>query len=491
MVLTLADVIAIPGLALRTVVEPATPRALSWVTTSELSDPAQYLEGGELLLTTGLADQEWAAYVQRVDRAGVAALGFGTGLSHADVPPALVDAARDAGLGLVAVPESTPFIAIGKAVAGLLAEHERAATETALAVQQELTRVISRTDGPARALGVLGRAARGSAGLVDAEGKALVPARFRVPDAAVRALATLRAGTGIRAATETGAEGTTVVQPLGRGVDGPFLVLVTPGALDGMLRAVLVSTVALLTLDAERSWAAADAELRLRDRAATLVLDGAIDAGASVAALLTAAPAVPRRLRVLRATGVPDGVRARLARQHPEVLTTEQRDVTEAGTALLVDADATGAEELADLLASLGARVGIGPAVSAHDAETSDAAAGTALSVADDGSPVVGWDERFRGEVRAALPDHAARALTASILGELADEPELLRTLHSYLFHLGRWQPTADDMGIHRNTLRKRIARIERLTGRSVDTAAGRADLWVAVVGAAGSPGGV
>ncbi|GAB2681899.1 PucR family transcriptional regulator [Saccharopolyspora gloriosae] len=487
MVLTLADVVAIPGLALRTVVEPATPRALGWVTTSELADPAQYLEGGELLLTTGLAAQDWAAYVERIDRAGVAALGFGTGLSHADVPPDLVAAARAAGLGLVVVPESTPFIAIGKAVAGLLAERERTATETALAVQQELTRVISRADGPARALGVLGRAARGSAGLVDVDGKALVPARFRVPDAALRALATLRAGTGRSAATESGAEGTTVVQPLGRGVDGPFLVLVSPGALDGVLRAVLVSTVALLTLDAERSRAAADAELRLRDRAATLVLDGAVDAGTSVAAMLNCAPVVPRSLRVLRATGIPDGARARLARDHPEVLTAATSD---AGIALVVDADAAvGAGELADLLAALGARVGIGPAVPARDAGTSDAAAGTALSLADGGSPVVGWDERFRGEVRAALPDHAARALAASILGELVDEPELLRTLRSYLTHLGRWQPTADDLGIHRNTLRKRIAAIERLTGRGVDTAAGRADLWIAVVSATEPPG--
>jgi DNA-binding PucR family transcriptional regulator len=32
-----------------------------------------------------------------------------------------------------------------------------------------------------------------------------------------------------------------------------------------------------------------------------------------------------------------------------------------------------------------------------------------------------------------------------------------------------------------RNTLRKRIARIETLTGRRVDTAAGRADLWIAL----------
>jgi sugar diacid utilization regulator len=39
----------------------------------------------------------------------------------------------------------------------------------------------------------------------------------------------------------------------------------------------------------------------------------------------------------------------------------------------------------------------------------------------------------------------------------------------------------AAELGIHRNTLRERIARIETLTGRRVNTAAGRADLWIAL----------
>ncbi|MEU6131284.1 PucR family transcriptional regulator [Saccharopolyspora sp. NPDC047091] len=476
-VLSLDDVVAIPELALRVIVEPATARPLRWVTTSELADPDRYLEGGELLLTTGLVRQDWTAYVRRIDRAGVAALGFGTGLSHAEVPRALVAAARAAGLGLVVVPEATPFIAVSKAVAGLLADQERESTVSALRVQQELTRVISRRDGPARVLGVLGRAARGSAGLVDAAGTPLVPARFRLPDAARRALETLRSGGGAGAVTETGAEGTTVVQPLGAGVDGPFLVLLAPGPLDAVLRAVLVSTVALLTLDAERSRAAADAELRLRDQAAALVLAGAVEAGAGVAALLDGAPVPPRTVRVLRADRVPAGVRARLAREHPEVLTT----APSGGHIALLVADGA-AREVAELLADLRARIGIGPAVPVADAGTSDAAARTALAAADRDAAVVDWDERFRGSVRAGLPEHAARALAASILGDLAGEPELLRTLHTYLAHLGHWQPAADELGIHRNTLRKRIARVEELTGRDVDTAAGRADLWIAVL---------
>jgi Aldehyde dehydrogenase family/PucR C-terminal helix-turn-helix domain len=140
-----------------------------------------------------------------------------------------------------------------------------------------------------------------------------------------------------------------------------------------------------------------------------------------------------------------------------------------------------GAPSVEHLLAGLGCRVGTGTAVPAAEAGVSYAAATTALAAATDRSPLVRWDERFRGDIRAGLTDDAARVLAARILGGLAEEPELRRTLRAYLTHLGRWQPTAAELGIHRNTLRKRVARIEALTGRSVDTAAGRADLWIAL----------
>ena len=62
----------------------ATDRPLSWVHVSELADPTPFLEGGELLLTTGLAlpedDEGIREYVLRLAEAGVAALGLGTGL---------------------------------------------------------------------------------------------------------------------------------------------------------------------------------------------------------------------------------------------------------------------------------------------------------------------------------------------------------------------------------------------------------------------------
>ncbi|MFH8475928.1 PucR family transcriptional regulator ligand-binding domain-containing protein [Streptomyces sp. NPDC018000] len=104
----------------------ALDREVVWAHSIELADPTPWLSGGELLLTTGLrlpgtpAGQR--AYVARLAGAGVAAVAFGTGLSHAQVPAAVVAAAEEAGLPLLEVPLPTPFVAITKAVMERLAE---------------------------------------------------------------------------------------------------------------------------------------------------------------------------------------------------------------------------------------------------------------------------------------------------------------------------------------------------------------------------------
>ncbi|MFF4260101.1 PucR family transcriptional regulator ligand-binding domain-containing protein [Streptomyces sp. NPDC001663] len=93
-------------------------RDVVWAHSIELVDPALWLAGGELLLTTGLrltADSAACEYyVGRLVKAGVAAVGFGVGLSHEQVPEALVDAAEEAGLPLPEVALPTPFVAVTK-----------------------------------------------------------------------------------------------------------------------------------------------------------------------------------------------------------------------------------------------------------------------------------------------------------------------------------------------------------------------------------------
>ena len=69
-------------------------KEISWLHISELADPTPWLAGGELLLTTGLGigDRPSAqrAYVRRLEKHGLAGLGFGVGFSHAEAPAALL-----------------------------------------------------------------------------------------------------------------------------------------------------------------------------------------------------------------------------------------------------------------------------------------------------------------------------------------------------------------------------------------------------------------
>jgi PucR family transcriptional regulator, purine catabolism regulatory protein len=118
---TVATLLGTPSLSLTLHTRAAAvDRPVSWVHVSELPDPTPFLEGGELLLTTGLAllhpDQSMADYVRRLADAGVVGLGLGTGLSHPAVPGELVRAADDCGLAVLEVPRQTPFIALSRTV---------------------------------------------------------------------------------------------------------------------------------------------------------------------------------------------------------------------------------------------------------------------------------------------------------------------------------------------------------------------------------------
>jgi purine catabolism regulator len=126
---TIGDLLADPHLGLRLLAaQGANHREIRWAHATELADPTEFIEGGELLLLTGVAlpsdGAGQAAYVERVAAAGVAGLGFGVGLSHCSVPPALVEAADRRALPLLEVPRPTPFMAITRAVADALARRE-------------------------------------------------------------------------------------------------------------------------------------------------------------------------------------------------------------------------------------------------------------------------------------------------------------------------------------------------------------------------------
>lgn len=122
-------------------------RPVRWVHVSELSDIANLLSGGELLLMTGIALPEKAAdlrrYVAGLVEVGVSGVAVELGRRYAErLPAALVTAAEASGLPLVALRRVTSFVAVTQAVHEIVVDahlHELLASEEAHRAFTELT----------------------------------------------------------------------------------------------------------------------------------------------------------------------------------------------------------------------------------------------------------------------------------------------------------------------------------------------------------------
>ncbi|MEU1790147.1 PucR family transcriptional regulator ligand-binding domain-containing protein [Streptomyces sparsogenes] len=122
--LTVADVLALPVLAAgrpRVVTgEGHLDRPVRWVHITELTDPATFLKGGELVLTTGMPLPEDAAsvrrYVDELADIGAAALVIELVRRYHRPPDALVHACRTRGLPLVTLAEDVNFLEVTQVV---------------------------------------------------------------------------------------------------------------------------------------------------------------------------------------------------------------------------------------------------------------------------------------------------------------------------------------------------------------------------------------
>ncbi|MGW4795583.1 PucR family transcriptional regulator ligand-binding domain-containing protein, partial [Nonomuraea sp. NPDC004297] len=272
-----------------------------WVAVSELADPTPYLEGGELLLTTGMRMAgDLTGYVARLVHRGVAGLGFGVGVSHEEVPPALVEAAEAAGLPLLEVPRETPFIAIGKAVSELLAAEQYEEISRAFAAQGRLTRAALRPEGMHAVIDRLAREVSGWAALLDESGEVRHATRGADTVAVTSELARLRGagpgsgpGSGAQVGERVGRLPASlalsgpgrhiVLQPLGGGPRPKgFFAVGAPQAFSPVAHTVINAAGSLLTLAMEQGRAQLAAERRVRTSVLELLLAGEWDRARTV-----------------------------------------------------------------------------------------------------------------------------------------------------------------------------------------------------------------
>ncbi len=131
--IAVADALAWGGIDLRLIGSPVgLDRGIRWAITTELLDPSPYLQGGELVLTTGMSlrtPRDCAAFVAAIAPTGPAAVGFAIGAGADAVPDALVAAANRAGLAVLVVPPSVAFVSITERIAAERARFDARVSE--------------------------------------------------------------------------------------------------------------------------------------------------------------------------------------------------------------------------------------------------------------------------------------------------------------------------------------------------------------------------
>lgn len=477
-------------------------RQVTGISSTDLQDPARYLQPGELVLT-GLvwwqpADGSGALrFATALRSAGVAALLAGEG-THGSVPERLVDACRTHGIPLLAVPAGVSFRAVTDRVYLRLWGDLRAGAQDAAAipdtVRRELAELMHAGTAPGEVLAhAVGRLGVPDCSLVTAGGRQVASTSLPVPPA------TGRGDGGL---------------PVGPQDDSPFDGWrLRPHVHEASAEPLLQGLAELLAPLAARAHAEAAARRRAAGHLlAALAGGGPADLAEPLAACGLAGsgtgpqPLVTVTARIdhgpaggARTDDTPPGWAAHALAEalHPLAVPYAAGADPAGRAAALVAAPAEAvAERLRRARPALQTRltgrrtlrIGIGPAAP----PTADAlrAALVQARYLLDGSaaPVASTAEldSLAGLLRG-IPPEVTAAFHARLLAPLAAHDRengvsLLSTLAVFLDHDGSWARTAESLHIHVNTVHYRIRRIEELTGRNLARLQDRLDLRTALL---------
>ncbi|MFT4123090.1 MAG: PucR family transcriptional regulator [Microbacteriaceae bacterium] len=485
---------------LRLVVPPGEAAVLdtpiAWAHSSDFPDPTPWLEPGQLLLTDGahfLEHRDARAaegYVERLVARGILALGFATGILHETIPGSVVAACAARGFPLVDVAERTPFMAIIRHIADARAAEERGRLEWSLAAQRAVALAALRPNGLDAILAELERRLDGWATLYDAAGEpSHASPRLRMPAAAaprVQRAVRQALGRGLRSSVRLDVDGAGVtVQTIGnRGQLRGALAVAPAAPLDVAADELLTSVIALASIALEQSHALQSARDDLRSALLELLIAGELGTARRTAERLDLAlpGEVPLRVLATAADGRPVSAWAsRLAAG----TAAGAAFVADRGALTVVVAADAAAEAVAEALTGQGRAV----AVSALESWSGLATAlrQVRLLLAEGVAPAsvrrfdAAADERLLGALRRGGGDLVAQRLLAPLGGRGEEGRRLLQSARVWLGHNGAYDPAARELGIHRHTLRMRMASLGRALGLDLDRFGDRAELWAAL----------
>lgn len=485
---TLRALLARPELALRLASNDLAPdavdRPIRWVHSTDLADPTPFLTEEVVLLTTGTQfadDDGFEAYVGRLVDRGVSALGFGTEVVRAGIPVGLREACDRHRMPLFEVPYSTPFIAVARANADAVAAQAYARRSWALSAQRAIALAALRPDGLGATIAELAKQLDTWVGMYDAAGTLVREHPTGGVDAATRASLGDEAGAVLRRGAHAGsslrsAESAFTLQTLGRGGALRGVLAIGAGSLDRESRDVVTAVIAMagLALEQHRRLSRARAALRtgvvhaLRAGDTTLAARIAADVGEP----LPPAPVVVAVTDAAASTAeqVLESLELRAEERQGSVFSGADED----GLVVVVPADDDG--PLADVASRFGLRLGVSNPTGYDGFEAAHAEARLAR---ERGTAPLSRIAGLRdGGILSLVPDDAGAILARTLLDPLA--PELAATVRAWLHADGSHERAARALGVHRHTVRTRLATAERTLGVDLASFAVRAELWAA-----------
>ena len=481
---------------------------LTGVHISELDDPTPYLEGGELLLTTGIPltgeRDSVRDYVGRLAARGVVALGLGLGAGTDDVSAELVAACADAGLILLVVPEGIPFMHVSRAYWDLVGKTEQADLAASLSLQTSLTQAATRPEAVAAVVKVLSKALGGWAVYLPADGSA----ETYWPPAESRILPELREETarlglaGTHSAATFPLQGKDVIEYsiITERRTAGFLAVCAGRPLRKADRQLMLTGCMLLAVTAQREWQLTRANSILSSTATTLVLSGFVDAARLVAGDLTGAPLAERvQLLAIRGDNLEALSTAELAEQVSAMLTGEA--ALRLGDSIRRSRLRSMDDGLCYLI--LESPAGAGPVASGADPAVAPADAAVSRRPGRPAQFAAALSRPMPLSQMAASVGEARRACELAPTGHLSTgqslldprtaewvvqltgyrRADLVATVKSYIRHQGQWEVAARELALHRNSLRHRIGIATKLINADLDDPDVSANLWLALRG--------
>ena len=518
MPVTVKDLLELPSLDLRLVAgEAGGDRPIRWAHTSELSDPTQWLSGGELLLTTGMGIQGSAplqrAYLQRLIDADLAGLGLGLGFGFERVPDPILELADEVGFAIVEVPYPIPFIAITEAVSSRMGEDRLRDAQMSVEVHERLTSMVTAGAGPSDVLEQVVQLAPGWAYLFEARGtvSASAAGRGSLAPPGAEVWASLPPGIlgrkGPATAGQAGPRGTSVALAVSSGgshrPEG-VLVFGKQGRIEQRDRIVVHHAVTVLGLLLSSRRAVIETERRVAGDVLSEAFEGRLDGeeltrrlelvGFDRSETLTVLVVEPRSLNGMELDDLVWAVDAAAGARAPSA----RVGIASGKVAAVVNhpdpeslADLV-AREVADSLHSDDAegprlRVGVGETVSVGRIRDSYVAALFALRAAPELKTVaLPSDLGSYGFLLGAQPPGVLGGFVRSVLGPLIDRDKsksshLVESIQAFIEAGGRWEQGAEALGVHRHTLRYRVRQAEELLERDLSESEDRLEVWLAL----------